>query len=146
MPTSIRLMVFAGVVALIAVTIAPPVRSSARVERQHTSPAPVDSLLGTYAGTITADTPGDMPDGGTIVLRRDGVVLVVTAGPDAGTQLPSEKVARTERGVSFEVTLPGEPVSVLRFDLAIDGPAMTGAIVAVIDGRTMNGRLAFARQ
>jgi len=86
-----------------------------------------------------------LPGGGTIIIRRDGDNLVVTGGPDTETQHPSTKVARTDGGLTFEIHVGAESLSVLRFDLKISGREMTGTIVALRDGTETHGRLAFSR-
>jgi hypothetical protein len=146
MRTSIRLLIFAAIVAVIAFTVAPPVRTSAEAETQQAPAVPAD-VTGTYVGSITPDTPGELPDSGMIVVRRDGETLVVTAGPDAETQYPTSKVVRTAAGLSFELTVAGDDATrVLQFDLKIEGREMTGTIAVMRDGIRSGGRLAFARQ
>ena len=148
MRNAVRLLIFTAVVAAITLTIAPPVRTSAEAiaAAGAQAPAPPADVTGTYTGSITADTPGDMPDSGTIIVRRDGENLVVTAGPDTGTQYAAEKVARTAAGLTFEITVVGDDATrVLQFDLKVDGREMTGTIVLLRDGTRSNGRLAFMK-
>jgi hypothetical protein len=149
MRNALRLFIFAAVVAAITLTIAPPVRTSAEtvVTAGAQAPAPSADVTGTYAGSITADTPGDMPDSGMIIVRRDGEHLVVTAGPDTTTQFASEKVMRTATGLTFEIAVAGEDATrVLQFDLQINGREMTGTIALLRDGTRSNGRIAFTKQ
>lgn len=146
MRNSVRLLIFAAVVATITLTVAPPVRTSAAPTTSQAPAAPAD-VTGTYAGSITADTPGELPDSGMIIIRRQGETLVVTAGPDPETQYASEKVMRTAGGLTFDLVVVGEDATrVLQFDLSIDGRDMTGTIAMVRDGIRSGGRLAFKKQ
>jgi hypothetical protein len=146
MRTSIRLFVFSAIVAIIALTVAPPVGTSAGLDSASQAPAPAD-LSGTYVGTITSDTPGSLPDSGMIVIRREGETFVVTAGPGVEMQYPSQKVVRTPDGLTFEITVMNEDATrVLQFDLKVAGAQMTGTIAMIVNGTRADGRLAFARQ
>lgn len=146
MRTSIRLLIFTAVVGVIAFTVAPPVRTSAEAGTRQAPTVPAD-IAGVYAGSITPDTPGELPDSGMIIVRRDGETFVVTAGPDTETQYPTSKVMRTAGGLSFELTVAGDDATrVLQFDLKIEGREMTGTIALTRDGVRSAGRLAFARQ
>jgi hypothetical protein len=149
MRNSIRLLIFGAVVAAITFTIAPPVRTAAEagIPAGPQSPAAPVDVSGTYAGSITSDTPGELPDSGMIVVRREGEALVVTAGPDTETQYPTQKVMRTTAGLTFELTVAGDDATrVLQFDLKIDGREMTGTIAMLRDGIRSGGRLAFTKQ
>jgi hypothetical protein len=151
MPNAIRLFVFAAIVAIIALTLAPPVGTSAGItaapsQASAVPTAPAD-LSGTYVGTITPDVPGELPDSGMIIIRREGETLVVTAGPGIEMQYPSQKVMRTPGGLTFEIEVAGEDATrVLQFDLKVDGAQMSGSIAMLRDGTRASGRLAFTRQ
>lgn len=149
MRTLIRLLIFAAVVAAIALTIAPPIRSAASLEASEATlqaAVQADGLTGTYAGTITPDAPGDMPDQGAIVVGRDGERWTASAGPDAGTQFPAGTVTRTVDGLAVEVPLEGGEGRLLRFDLKMDGREMTGTLALLRDGTLSTGRIAFTKQ
>lgn len=148
MRNSVRLLIFAAVVAAITFTIAPPVRTSAEAgPAASQAPSAPAELTGTWVGAITSDTPGDLPDSGMIVIRREGDTLVVTAGPDTDTQYPTEKVMHTAGGLTFELTVVGDDATrVLQFDLKVHEREMTGAIALLRDGVRSGGRLAFTKQ
>jgi len=143
-----RLSIFGAVVAVITLLIAPPERTAAEAGRQAAAPAQETQtdITGTYGGAITSDSPGGLPDHGTIVIRRDQDNLVVTGGPDSGTQYPAANVVRTADGLTFEIAIEGERPVVLRFDLKISAREMSGAVSGLRDGLERRGRLAFVRQ
>jgi hypothetical protein len=149
MRTTIRLFIFAAIVTVITLTLAPPVRTAGRVEtfdiRQEAAAAS-DALTGTYTGAIAPDVPGDMPDRGTIVVGRSGERWTASAGPDAGTQFEAGTVVRTADGLAFEVALDGGEGRVLRFDLKVEGRRMTGTVALRRDGGQSTGRIDFAKQ
>jgi hypothetical protein len=148
MRNSIRLAIFSAIVATIALTLAPPVGSSTGVNAASPqAPAAPADLSGTYVGTITPDVPGELPDSGMIIIRREGETLVVTAGPGIEMQYPSQKVMRTPGGLTFEIAVEGEDATrVLQFDLKVEGAQMSGSIAMLRDGARAGGRLAFTRQ
>jgi hypothetical protein len=151
MRNSVRLLIFSAIVATIALTLAPPVGSSAGVNaaspQASAAPAAPADLSGTYVGTITPDVPGELPDSGMIVIRREGETLVVTAGPGIEMQYPSQKVVRTPGGLTFEIAVEGQDTTrVLQFDLTVNGAQMSGSIAMLRDGTRAGGRLAFTRQ
>lgn len=157
MRTALRLFIFAMVVAAITLTVAPPVHSQIAASdiidhwtrgRVNLAPltAPPPDLSGTYEGTFTPDAPGEFPSSGTIIVRRDGDRLVVTAGPDVERQFPSEKLEREGNVMRFEVSPPGEVVRVLRFDVRIEDRMMSGTAILMRDEQKTSGRLEFTRQ
>src|SRR5690606_7135104 len=120
MRTAIRLAVFATIVLVIALTLAPPVAGQvldaavagplapgAGNMRQLPPPAPADPS-GIYSGTITPAATEEPPVNGTIVVRLDAGTLVVTAGPDTEQQYESQNVVREGDAVTFDVLPPGD--------------------------------------
>jgi len=151
MRNSVRLLIFSAIVSMIALTLAPPVGTSAGANaaspQAPAAPAAAADLSGTYVGTITPDVPGELPDSGMIIIRREGETLVVTAGPGVEMQYPSQKVMRTPGGLTFEIAVDGGDVArVLQFDLKVEGAQMSGSIAMLRDGTRASGRLAFTRQ
>lgn len=157
MRTALRLFLFATVVGAIVLTLAPPVRGQvatadiinhwtrSRVDfAQMVAPPP--DLSGVYEGTFTSDEPGEFPSSGTIIIRRDGDRLRVTAGPNVERQFPSEKLERDGPVMRFEVAPPGEVVRVLRFDVRIEDRTMIGTVTLTRDGQNTTGRLEFVRK
>jgi hypothetical protein len=105
-----------------------------------------EDLLGTWTGTIVPDGSADALDGGIIAIGRDVTGLVVTVGPNVRLRHASKRVMRTERGLRFEVWLPGDETRLLVYDLRIDGGTMTGLVTYVRHGATEPASLAFFRQ
>lgn len=153
MRTTIRLSVFAAIVSLITVFVA-PVRagidaadgaSAAVLPSAGAGPAEED-LLGNWTGTILPQGAADALDGGIISISRDISGFAVTVGPNARVRFPSKRVARTEQGLRFEVWLPGDETRLLVYELNVDGPSMTGHVTFVRHGVTEPASVAFVRQ
>jgi hypothetical protein len=162
MRTSIRLLIFATIVVAIFLTLAPHAESQRlatsavnavirpdAVLTQLTTPpaAPVaPDLVGTWTGTLTPDAPDESADQGMIVVRREGETLRVTAGPSAEQQFAAEKVASSPGTLAFELSLPGDTVRIMQFDLRINDRQMTGKVTMMRDGQSRTGVLAFEKR
>ena len=162
MRTSIRLLIFATIVAAIFLTLAPHAEGQRLATAAITTvsrtgdvltqlPAPpgavaAPDLIGTWTGTLTPEAPDESADGGMIVIRREGETLLVTAGPNADQQFAAEKVANVDDGLRFELSLPGDTVRIMQFDVRIKGRQMTGKVTMIRDGESRTGTLAFAKQ
>jgi len=109
-------------------------------------PSDVD-MFGSWTGTVTFEGASEPMDGGLITIRRtEDERLSVTVGPDSRVRYTCVRLARTDQGLRFEVSLPGEDTRLLAYDVAVDEGAMTGTVTFVSYGLTRPGRLAFARQ
>lgn len=160
MRTSIRLLIFATIVAAIFLTLAPhaegqrlttvaigAVGGADAVTQLPAPPAATAAdVVGTWTGTLTPDAPDESADDGMIVIRREGAALIVTAGPDADQQFSAEKVATVDDGLTFDVLLPGDTVRVMQFDVRIKGRQMTGRVTMTRDGQSRTGTLAFEKR
>ena len=102
--------------------------------------------MGTWTGTLTPEAPDESADGGMILIRREGGTLLVTAGPNADQQFVAEKVASVDDGLTFELSLPGDTVRTMQFDVRIKGRQMTGKVTMIRDGESRTGTLAFEKQ
>lgn len=158
MRTAIRLAVFAAIVLVIALTLAPPLAGQvldavvvgplapgARDMQQLPAPAPADPS-GTYSGTVTPAVAAEPPVNGTIVVRLHAGTLVVTAGPDIEQQFDAQDVVREGDAITFDVLPPGDGSPLLRFAVRIDGRKLTGTVSRILNGGTMTGSLDFSRQ
>lgn len=103
-------------------------------------------MMGTWTGTITPAGAAEALDGGLIVIARDAAGLIATAGPNERALFPSKRLAPTEHGLRFEVTLDGVDTRLLVYDLAIADGAMTGTVTFVRHGLTQPAQLSFTRQ
>ena len=162
MRTSIRLLIFATIVAAIFLTLAPHAEGQRLATAAITAVSPTEDVLpqlpappggvaaadlvGTWTGTLTPEAPDESADDGMIVIRREGAALVVTAGPNAEQQFSAEKVVTVDAGLTFELSLPGDTVRIMQFDVRIKGRQMTGKVTMTGDGESRSGVLAFAKQ
>lgn len=154
MRTITRLLIFAAIVLVISLTIAPPVagQALARVPwpgatamvRQLPTPPAVD-VTGTYLGTLTPDGEGG-PDNGMIVIRREKDALVVTAGPNAEQQFVAEKVTQTGSAVTFDIAPPGDVPRIISFALKVEGWKLSGVATMNRDGQQSTARVDFTKQ
>lgn len=161
MRTAIRLAVFAAVVVVIALTLAPPVEGQAlrvasqpmavarvdapRFQSPTPAPAPAVDLSGTYVGTLTREG-GQGADDGMIVVGREAGATTVTAGPSADLQWPAVKVEQSGATLRFEVVPPGDVPRVFQFDVTVEGWKMTGKATMVQDDMTSTAVVAFTKQ
>jgi len=109
---------------------------------------PTDAdMLGAWTGTITLDGASEPMDGGLITISRtEADRLTVTVGPGPRVRYSCVRLTRTEQGLRFEVSLPGEDTRLLVYDVAIERGTMTGTVTFVRHGLTRPGRLAFVRE
>lgn len=102
--------------------------------------------FGTWSGTITIDGVPEPLDGGYIAIERaPGDRLAVTVGPETLVRYSGMRLERTERGLRFEVSLPGFETRLLAYDVEIGHRAMTGTVTFVRHGLTQPARLEFIR-
>jgi hypothetical protein len=115
----------------------------------HARPAPPTEadMVGTWTGTIRLDQSPDLLDGGIITIARVDDGLAVTVGPNPRVRYTCVRLARTEDGLKFEVSLPNhDETRLLAYDVAFVDGAMTGTVTFVRHGLTAPGRLVFTRQ
>lgn len=140
MRTTIRRLVL----ALVFGTISAPALTAAPFP-----PGPTEAeLMGTWSGTIAPEGSGQLLDGGIISIGRDVTGIVVTVGPSARVRYPTKRIERTERGLKFEVYLPGagEETRLLVYELNVEGSSMTGNVIFVRHGLTAPASIAFVKQ
>jgi hypothetical protein len=102
--------------------------------------------LGTWSGTIAVEGVPEPFDGGYIAIDRiPGGRLGVTVGPEAEVRYTGGHLERTERGLRFDVSLPGIDTRLLAYDVEIIGGRMTGVVTFVRYRLTKPGRLDFQR-
>ena len=176
MRTTVRLVVFSFVVTVIAVFIAPPVSASSDKDGKDgkdaktsmagavvvatPSPAPANpvvpaaatvedsDLVGSWTGTITPSGLNESLDGGYVSIERGALGLVAIAGPNTRVRYVGQRLARTDRGLRFEITLPGDAnqTRLLVYDLAFNGEVMIGSVTFVRHGLTQPAAAEFVKQ
>jgi len=176
MRTAARLVVFSLVVTAVAVFIAPPIAASSEKDGKDgkdakaaiagaavvASPAPAPAnpvvpaaavvedsdLVGSWTGTITPMGLSESLDGGYVSIERGAMGLVAIAGPNTRVRYVGQRLARTERGLRFEITLPGDAnqTRLLVYDLAFNGEVMTGSVTFVRHGLTQPAAAEFVKQ
>jgi hypothetical protein len=169
MRTAIRFVVFTAVVGATGVFVAPPVGAVSDKDGKDgkgagtavagapvappagtpAAPAPItdEDLLGTWTGTILPNGSQDAFDGGVITIERGDAGLVVKAGPNSRVRFQSQRTARTEHGIRFEVALPDEDETrLLVYDVRVEGARMTGHVTFVRHRLTQPANIEFTRQ
>jgi len=105
-------------------------------------------ISGTYSGPAKLE----MPDGGqrevnfTIVLKKDGEKLAVSAAPTTEGQIAADKVERAGSSIKFEVTPPGDTAEPVKFDVKVDGGKIIGKMSTIKRGQTVSGTVELVRQ
>jgi hypothetical protein len=133
-----RLIIVLGTVGLVALW-------NPRVLAQ--APAqPASDITGTYTGQIIND-PGDRThdEPGVIVIAQTDGTLVVTLGERLDDLITATKVERHGDRVTFEASPSNDPARAARFDVTIEGTALTGTIAMTRDGEPRIARLEFTR-
>ncbi len=108
------------------------------------------SALCVCAGDVSGKWSGDWevsPDGGPgthfMVLKQDGGAVQGTAGPTADQQMKIQNGKVTAGKLTFDIGIPNGPT--LRFEFAVNGEAMDGKAVLVVNGNETKLKLAVKR-
>jgi hypothetical protein len=151
----ITIRVAAAVLSLVgcAASLAPPVQAEPHISSAVAAspvvvaPPTEADMVGTWTGTVTLDGTSEPLDGGIITITRAEDRLAVTVGPNHRVRHSCVRLARTERGLRFEVTLPNhDETRLLVYDVDFSDGAMTGTVTFVRHGLTAPAQLIFTRQ
>jgi hypothetical protein len=97
-------------------------------------------VSGTWSGTLrVTGTDGQTQDDTIhLILKQEGGKVTGTAGPSVGEQLPVEKGAVEGNKVTMEVPVPN---GAFRFDVALEGDHLKGAVTLSAGGQTMKATM-----
>lgn len=146
----ITIRVVAAVLCLVgcAAYLAPSVQAEPLISSPVVVAPPTEAdMVGTWTGTVTLDGTSEPLDGGIITINRVEDRLAVTVGPNPRVRHSCVRLARTEQGLRFEVSLPNhDDTRLLVYDVAFANGAMTGTVTFVRHGLTAPAQLMFTRQ
>lgn len=87
-----------------------------------------ESLAGSYSGHIVIKSAdGDKESGALVVIQEKDGQLAITAGPDAGQQLPASNIKNEAGKLTFDVQPPNGP-HVVQFDVQLKDGRLVGQL------------------
>ena len=98
-------------------------------------------ITGAWSGTFKITTPdGQIRDDSVhMVLKQDGGKVTGTAGPNADQQLPIAKGNIEGAKITLEVPVPDG--GMFKFDIALEGDHLKGAVTRSMGDQTMKATM-----